>query len=96
MSSSSENGSLSTYRASVLDVLQEVRTGRVKKVFGPGIESAIFKTPVTGPVRVTKLGLKGDHQAFEEHGGGGRIRYYYSTAPSITMLGEKNFREVRS
>jgi MOSC domain-containing protein YiiM len=69
MSSSSENGSASSCSSSVLGVLQEVRTGQIKSVFGPGIASAIFKAPVTVPVKVTKLGLEGDHQAFEDHGG---------------------------
>lgn len=36
----------------------------------PGIVSAIAKRPVAGPVRVTWLGLAGDHQADPLHHGG--------------------------
>jgi MOSC domain-containing protein YiiM/ferredoxin-NADP reductase len=49
--------------------LLEVRTGKTKAVFGPGIKSAIYKSPRQGRVKITKLGCEGDQQTFHEHGG---------------------------
>jgi MOSC domain-containing protein YiiM/ferredoxin-NADP reductase len=49
--------------------LLQVRTGRVKPVFGPNMTSAIFKNPRSGSVKVTKLGCEGDEHAYEMHGG---------------------------
>lgn len=49
--------------------LVQVRTGKTKPVFGLPVLSAIFKTPKKGLLKVTKLGLEGDQQAFEFHGG---------------------------
>jgi len=54
---------------SSLSVLQEVRTGCIKPVFYPGIKSAIYKAPVNGGVKVTRLGCDGDQHAFQGHGG---------------------------
>lgn len=39
-------------------------------LIAPGVPSAIAKAPVAGPVRVTWLGLEGDHQADPVHHGG--------------------------
>jgi MOSC domain-containing protein YiiM len=52
-----------------LGVLQEVRTDRIKPVFGPGMQSAIYKAPVVGRIKVDKLSCEGDQQAFHDHGG---------------------------
>src|ERR1700753_3233610 len=49
--------------------LLQVRTGRIKPVFGPNMTSAIYKNPRSGPVKVTKLGCEGDEHAYELHGG---------------------------
>ena len=43
------------------------------------VETAIFKTPVSGPVRVGKLNLEGDRQAdLTVHGGENKAVYAYS------------------
>src|SRR5512146_2716689 len=43
------------------------------------VETAIFKTPVSGPVRVGKLNLEGDRQAdLSVHGGENKAVYAYS------------------
>ncbi len=39
-------------------------------LIGPGVTSAIVKSPMIGPARVTWLGLEGDHQADPIHHGG--------------------------
>jgi MOSC domain-containing protein YiiM/ferredoxin-NADP reductase len=49
--------------------LLQVRTGRVKSVFGPNMKSAIYKNPRSGPIKVTVLGCEGDEHAYELHGG---------------------------
>ncbi len=49
--------------------LLEVRSGKVKPVFGINLKSAIFKNVRSGAITVNKLGLEGDEHAFEEHGG---------------------------
>jgi len=56
---------------SVATVLTVCR-GRVKGVPHEGgiLRTAIFKSPVEGPVRVTRLGLEGDAQADTRHHGG--------------------------
>jgi MOSC domain-containing protein YiiM len=56
---------------SVATVLTVCR-GRVKGVPHEGgtLRTAIFKSPVEGPVRVTRLGLDGDAQADARHHGG--------------------------
>jgi MOSC domain-containing protein YiiM/ferredoxin-NADP reductase len=77
--SSSEQGSPTSSVAS-FGVLQEVRTGRIKPVFDSGVRSAIFKTPVDGPVRVTKLGCEGDEQAYKFHGGPDKALLWYCSS----------------
>jgi MOSC domain-containing protein YiiM/ferredoxin-NADP reductase len=61
-------------------LLQEVRTGRIQPVFATGIKSAIYKSPVSGRIRVTKLGCEGDQQAFSEHGGPDKALLQYCSA----------------
>jgi MOSC domain-containing protein YiiM/ferredoxin-NADP reductase len=72
---STDNSSTSSH-----GVLQEVRTGRIKSVFGPGIKSAIYKTPISGCIKVTKLGCDGDQQACHEHGGPDKALLQYCSA----------------
>ncbi|OAL37537.1 hypothetical protein AYO20_03044 [Fonsecaea nubica] len=57
----------------------EVRTGRVRPVFGIQVQSAIFKNVRPGPVTVNKLGCEGDQHAFELHGGPEMALLQYST-----------------
>ncbi|KIX92414.1 uncharacterized protein Z520_11889 [Fonsecaea multimorphosa CBS 102226] len=59
--------------------LLEVRTGRVRPVFGIQVQSAIFKNVRPGPVAVDKLGCDGDQHAFELHGGPDMALLQYST-----------------
>jgi MOSC domain-containing protein YiiM/ferredoxin-NADP reductase len=59
--------------------LLEVRTGKVKPVFGINVKSAIFKNVRSGPVAVNKLGCEGDEHAFEQHGGPDKALLQYST-----------------
>ncbi|EXJ65899.1 uncharacterized protein A1O5_10875 [Cladophialophora psammophila CBS 110553] len=59
--------------------LLEVRTGRVRPVFGINVQSAIFKNVRPGPVTVNKLGCEGDQHAFELHGGPDMALLQYST-----------------
>lgn len=48
--------------------LIQLRAGKVKKALAGGrIESAIFKSPLSGPVRITKGGIESDEHAFEPH-----------------------------
>jgi ferredoxin-NADP reductase/MOSC domain-containing protein YiiM len=51
------------------DKLLQVRTGKVKPTFGLSESSAIFKTPLTAPIFVSKLGCAGDERAWEPHTG---------------------------
>ncbi|KIW64792.1 hypothetical protein PV04_09701 [Phialophora macrospora] len=59
--------------------LLEVRTGKIKPVFGINVKSAIFKNARSGPVAVNKLGCEGDEHAFEFHGGPDKALLQYST-----------------
>ncbi|OQU99926.1 MOSC domain-containing protein [Cladophialophora immunda] len=59
--------------------LLEVRTGRVRPVFGIQVQSAIFKNVRRGPVAVNQLGCEGDQHAFELHGGPDMALLQYST-----------------
>ena len=65
--------------SSTLQVLS-VQTGQARKVLiqGRAILTAIYKTPVSGPVQATPLGLTGDEQADPSvHGGLDKAVYAY-------------------
>jgi MOSC domain-containing protein YiiM/ferredoxin-NADP reductase len=48
--------------------LIQVRSGRIKKSLGNGrIETAIFKSPIPGPVKISKNGIVTDEHAHEPH-----------------------------
>jgi MOSC domain-containing protein YiiM/ferredoxin-NADP reductase len=48
--------------------LQQVRSGKVRKALYNGrIETAIFKTPLSGPIQITKNGIVTDEHAYEPH-----------------------------
>jgi MOSC domain-containing protein YiiM/ferredoxin-NADP reductase len=76
---SSDQGSQTSSIAS-FGVLQEVRTGRIRPVFDSGVRSAIYKTPVEGPVKITKLGCEGDEQAYKFHGGPDKALLWYCSS----------------
>jgi len=59
------------------DRLLQVRTGKIRPVFGLPVKSAIFKTPRRGPITVTKLGCEDDQHAFEFHGGPDKALLHY-------------------
>jgi MOSC domain-containing protein YiiM/ferredoxin-NADP reductase len=54
-----------------------LRSGRVKKL-GP-FQSAIFKTPLSGRIEVTKGGIKGDEHAYEPHRSPDKALLHYCT-----------------
>ncbi|KAF2786865.1 3-chlorobenzoate-3,4-dioxygenase reductase subunit [Melanomma pulvis-pyrius CBS 109.77] len=59
--------------------LLQLRAGKVKKVFGKAIESAIYKIPLSGTVTITPLGIPSDEHAFEQHGGVDKALLHYSS-----------------
>jgi MOSC domain-containing protein YiiM/ferredoxin-NADP reductase len=58
-------------------LLSQIRAGRVKK-FGP-FQSAIFKTPLSGPIEITKDGIKTDEHAYEGHISPDKALLHYCT-----------------
>jgi MOSC domain-containing protein YiiM len=61
--------------------LLSIQVGRPREVVFEGrpVNTAIFKTPVSGPVRVGRLNLDGDAQAdLKVHGGPDKAVYAYS------------------
>lgn len=62
------------------EAILQVRTGKVKTVFGISLQSAIYKTARKQPVKVTKLGIEGDEQAFHLHGGPEKALMQYCAA----------------
>ncbi|TLD37161.1 hypothetical protein E2P81_ATG03973 [Venturia nashicola] len=61
-------------------ILKEIRTGKTQAVFGPGLRSAIYKTPRQERVYISKLGAKGDEQTFHKHGGPEKALLQYCSA----------------
>lgn len=61
------------------EVIVEVRTGKVKPLYNLPVMSAIYKNPHKNPVKVTFLGLQGDEQAYEFHGGPDKAIHQYSS-----------------
>ncbi|KAF2494758.1 putative vanillate O-demethylase oxidoreductase [Lophium mytilinum] len=57
--------------------LDQVRTGKIKKVFGGKALSAIYKIPHKDAVKVSKLGCEGDEHHFEFHGGPDKALLHY-------------------
>jgi MOSC domain-containing protein YiiM/ferredoxin-NADP reductase len=48
--------------------LIQLRAGKVKKSLWNGkMESAIYKTPLTGPIEISEFGIAGDEHAFFKH-----------------------------
>ncbi|KAH6629056.1 pyruvate kinase-like protein [Boeremia exigua] len=60
--------------------LIQVRSGKIKKSLGNGrIETAIFKSPVSGPVEVSKNGIVSDEHAYEPHRSPDNALLHYCT-----------------
>lgn len=56
-----------------------IQTGRIAALGPEGVPSGFVKSPVTGPVRIGRLGLAGDEQAdLTVHGGVDKAVYLYS------------------
>ena len=61
--------------------LNQVRSGKIRKSLGNGrIETAIFKSPISGPVEVTKNGIVSDEHAYEPHRSPDKALLHYCTA----------------
>jgi MOSC domain-containing protein YiiM/ferredoxin-NADP reductase len=52
-----------------IDIIRQVRTGKVKPSFSTSEPSGIYKTPHSKPVKVAILGLEGDESAYIPHTG---------------------------
>ncbi|KAF2009616.1 3-chlorobenzoate-3,4-dioxygenase reductase subunit [Aaosphaeria arxii CBS 175.79] len=57
--------------------LLQIRAGRIQKLWGKGIESAIYKVPLSGPVPITPTGIATDQQSFHTHGGVDKALLHY-------------------
>ncbi|KAF2127048.1 PK beta-barrel-protein domain-containing protein-like protein [Dothidotthia symphoricarpi CBS 119687] len=61
--------------------LGQLRAGKIKKTLGTSrLESAIFKTPLSGPVTITVNGIVGDEHAYETHRSPDKALLHYCTA----------------
>src|SRR4051794_3148377 len=69
MATYSDSDSINSVSSWNQQILLQVRVGQIKPVFGPGIKSAIYKSSISGPVKVSKLGCEGDEHGYEFHGG---------------------------
>ncbi|KAJ4988269.1 MOSC domain-containing protein [Stagonosporopsis vannaccii] len=60
--------------------LIQLRSGRIKQALGNGrIETAIFKTAISGSVEINKYGIVGDERAYEPHRGPDKALLHYCT-----------------
>lgn len=61
--------------------LIQLRSGKVKNALGNGrIETAIFKSPISGPIEINDYGIVGDERAYEPHRGPDKALLHYCTA----------------
>jgi MOSC domain-containing protein YiiM/ferredoxin-NADP reductase len=61
--------------------LQQVRAGKVRKsLYNGRIETAIFKTPLSGPVQIAKGGIITDEHAYEPHRAPDKAVLHYCSA----------------
>lgn len=63
-------------------------------ISGRETDTGIFKQPVEGPVRVTRLGLEGDTIVSKKHHGGPDQAVYVYTAPDYAWWAETLGREL--
>lgn len=59
------------------DKLLQIRTGKVKTVFGGKEESAIYKIPTSAPIKVTTVGIENDEHSYKDHGGPDKALLHY-------------------
>ncbi|KAF1941648.1 3-chlorobenzoate-3,4-dioxygenase reductase subunit [Clathrospora elynae] len=58
--------------------LGQLRAGKVKKTLGNGkIETAIYKSPLPGPIEICETGIPTDEHAFHGHGGRDKALLHY-------------------
>jgi MOSC domain-containing protein YiiM/ferredoxin-NADP reductase len=60
--------------------LIQLRAGKIKQLWGKGIESAIYKSPLSGPVQITEMGIPTDQHAFPAHITPDRALLHYSSS----------------
>ncbi|KAF2654791.1 PK beta-barrel-protein domain-containing protein-like protein [Lophiostoma macrostomum CBS 122681] len=60
--------------------LSQLRAGKIKSLWGKGIASAIYKTPLSGPVQVVKMGISRDEHAFPGHNSPDKALLHYSSS----------------
>ncbi|KZW03648.1 PK beta-barrel-protein domain-containing protein-like protein [Exidia glandulosa HHB12029] len=60
--------------------LIHIRIGKVRPVFKRGTTSAIYKTPLSGPVLITTGGVLGDEHAYEPHRSPDKAVHHYSSS----------------
>ncbi|PVH98887.1 PK beta-barrel-protein domain-containing protein-like protein [Periconia macrospinosa] len=60
--------------------LIHLRSGKVKPAFKPGMESGIYKTAHTEPVKIDKNGIVGDEHAYEPHRHPDKAIHHYCSA----------------
>jgi MOSC domain-containing protein YiiM len=63
--------------AQPIDKLLQVRTGKLRPVFGLKTPSGIFKTVHQNPVKVEFLGCEGDEHGYIGHGGVDKALMWY-------------------
>jgi MOSC domain-containing protein YiiM len=64
------------------------------RISGRDASTGIFKQPLDGPVRVTKLGLEGDAIVSKKHHGGPDQAVYVYTSPDYAWWAEQLGREL--
>lgn len=61
--------------------LEQIRAGKIKKsLYNGRIESAIFKSPLSGPIQITKNGIVSDEHAYEPHRSPDKAILHYCTS----------------
>jgi len=71
-----------------MNTILQVRTGRLRPVFGLENPSGIFKTPHQAPVKVSFLGLEGDEHGYIGHGGVDKALMWYPSQHYATWKTE--------
>lgn len=61
-------------------VVSQLRAGKIKSVWGKGIESAIYKNPLSFPVHIDVGGIPVDEHAYHDHGTPDKAILQYGTS----------------
>ncbi|KAE9368125.1 PK beta-barrel-protein domain-containing protein-like protein [Stipitochalara longipes BDJ] len=77
MTSETASNSASKVTSQQINTILQVRTGKLRPVFGLKNPSGIFKTPHQAPVKVSFLGLEGDEHGYIGHGGVDKALMWY-------------------